>query len=88
MPIVRTFITAMAGVGTMRFRPFITISAIGAVVWATGVTLLGHALGNVSLVRNHIELMLLAIVAVSVIPIGIEYLRHRAIEKVSGATED
>jgi membrane-associated protein len=88
VPIVRTFITAMAGVGTMRFRPFIVFSAIGAVVWATGVTLLGHVLGNVALIRDHIELMLLAIVAVSVVPIGVEFLRHRAAEKVSELSED
>ncbi len=88
VPIVRTFITAMAGVGTMRFRPFIVFSAIGAVVWATGVTLLGHALGNVALIRDHIEIMLLAIVAVSVVPIGVEFLRHRAAEKVSELSED
>ena len=88
VPIVRTFITAMAGVGTMRFRPFIVFSAIGAVIWAAGVTLLGHALGNVALIRDHIELMLLVIVAVSVVPIGVEFLRHRAAEKVSELSED
>jgi membrane-associated protein len=88
VPIVRTFITVMAGVGTMRFRSFIVFSTIGAVLWATGVTLLGHALGNVAVVRDHIELMLLAIVAVSVVPIGVEYLRHRAAEKVAEIAED
>ncbi len=88
VPIVRTFITVMAGVGTMRFRQFMVYSTIGAVLWATGVTLLGHFLGNIDLVRNHLELMLLAIVAISVIPIGAEYLRHRASAKLSEATED
>ena len=88
VPIVRTFITVMAGVGTMRFRPFITYSAIGALIWASGVTLLGHALGNVALVRNHIELMLLAIVLVSVVPILLEYLRHKGAQKIDELTED
>ena len=88
VPIVRTFITVMAGVGSMGFRRFITYSAIGALIWASGVTMLGYWLGNVALVRNHLELMLLAIVAISVIPIGAEYLRHRASAKLSEATED
>jgi membrane-associated protein len=88
VPIVRTFITVMAGVGNMGFRRFIAWSAIGGVLWATGVTVLGHALGNVGWVRNNIEIMLLAIVLVSVLPIGLEYLRHRAAQKVHEITED
>jgi membrane-associated protein len=88
VPIVRTFITVMAGVGSMSFRRFITYSAIGGVLWATGVTVLGSVLGNVAWVRNNIEIMLLAIVLVSVLPIVLEYLRHRAAQKVSEITED
>ncbi|MGN6131346.1 MAG: DedA family protein [Nocardioidaceae bacterium] len=87
VPIVRTFITVMAGVGTMGFRRFITYSAIGGAIWACGVTLLGVALGNVALVRDHIELMLLAIVLVSVVPIGLEYLRSRAAQKISESSD-
>jgi membrane-associated protein len=88
VPIVRTFITVMAGVGSMGFRRFVTYSAIGGAIWASGVTLLGVGLGNVPLVRNHIELMLLAIVLVSVVPIGLELLRSRAAEKISESTEN
>lgn len=88
VPIVRTFITVMAGVGTMGFRRFIINSAIGAVIWATGVTLLGHALGNVALVRDHIELMLLAVVLVSLVPILVEYLRHKGAQKLDELTDD
>ena len=88
VPIVRTFITVMAGVGTMGFRRFMVYSAIGGTVWATGVTLLGYALGNVAFVRNNLEIMLLAIVAISVLPIVVEYLRHRSAEKLSEITDD
>jgi membrane-associated protein len=77
VPIVRTFITVTAGVGRMHRRRYLTYSAIGAVLWATGVTVLGHALGRVEFVRDHIEALLLAVVLVSVIPIAIEMLRHR-----------
>jgi membrane-associated protein len=77
VPIVRTFITAVAGAGRMSFVRFITFSAIGGFLWAVGVTLLGYWLGNVEFVKNNVEVMLVVVVLVSVVPIGIEYLRHR-----------
>jgi membrane-associated protein len=77
VPIVRTFITVMAGVGRMERRRYFLYSGIGALFWASGVTLLGAALGNVEFVRTNIEVILLAIVAVSVVPIGVELLRER-----------
>jgi membrane-associated protein len=82
VPIVRTFITVMAGVGGMGFRRFMVYSTIGGVLWATGVTILGYYLGQFAFVRNNIEAMLIAIVLVSVVPIGIEYLRARAAKRI------
>jgi len=78
VPIVRTFITVLAGVGGMSFRRFITYSAIGGVLWGAGVTVLGFYLGQIAFVRNNIEVMLIVIVLVSVVPIGIELLRTRS----------
>ncbi len=77
VPIVRTFIALAAGVGHMPFRRFALYSAIGGVLWATGVTLLGYFLGHVAFVQQHIEIMLMAIVAVSLIPIVIEFIHQR-----------
>jgi membrane-associated protein len=77
VPIVRTFITAMAGVGRMNLRTYVVYSSIGGVLWATGVTLLGYYLGTIPFVKDHIELILIGIVALSIIPIGFETLRHR-----------
>ena len=77
VPIVRTFITAMAGIGRMDLRQYALYSSIGGVIWATGVTLMGYYLGNIPFIKDHIELMLLGIVALSIIPIGFETLRHR-----------
>ena len=77
VPVVRTFITVMAGVAAMDFRRYATYSAVGAVMWGTGVTLLGYFLGQIELVRDNIELMLIAIVGVSVLPIVVEVLRAR-----------
>jgi membrane-associated protein len=77
VPVVRTFITAVAGVSKMDRRRFFTYSFIGAFLWATGVTLLGYFLGQISFVRNHIDIMLILIVALSLVPVAVEYLRHR-----------
>jgi membrane-associated protein len=77
VPIVRTFITAMAGMGGMNFRRFITFSAIGGVIWAGGITILGYFLGNIEFVKKNIELILLLVILISVIPIVMEWIKHR-----------
>jgi membrane-associated protein len=77
VPVVRTFITAVAGVSKMDRRRFFTFSFIGAFLWATSVTLMGYFLGQITFVRTHIDVMLVLIVALSLVPVGVEYLRHR-----------
>jgi membrane-associated protein len=77
VPIVRTFVTLVAGVGRMDFRRFIAYTAIGGILWASGVTSLGFYLGNIPFIRNNIDAVLILIVAVSLIPMGIEFLLHR-----------
>lgn len=77
VPIVRTFITVVAGVSRMDRRHFLTWSAVGAVLWATGLTLLGYALGGVAFIHDHLEAAILVIVAFSVLPMVVEYIRHR-----------
>ena len=71
VPIVRTFITAMAGVSRMDFRVYATYSGIGGVLWGTGVTVLGYFLGQIQFVKNNIEFILIAIVLLSVVPVAI-----------------
>lgn len=88
VPVVRTFITVMAGVGTMSFRRFMLYSAIGGALWAVGVTLLGFYLGTIPFVENNIEVMILAFVAVAVVPVAFEYLRDRAARKLEEISED
>lgn len=77
VPIVRTFITVMAGVGRMDPRRYFTYSLVGGVLWAAGVTVLGFWLGQFAFVRDNIELMLLLIVFLSVVPIVVEIVRAR-----------
>jgi membrane-associated protein len=77
VPVVRTFITVMAGVGRMEPKRFLTYSFIGGLLWAAGVTLLGYGLGGFAVVRNHIELMLVGVVALSLLPLVVEFLKAR-----------
>jgi len=77
VPVVRTFATVMAGVARMDFRRFALYSLVGGVVWTTAVTLLGYWLGHVALVRDHIELFIVAVVAVSLVPVAVEAWRSR-----------
>jgi membrane-associated protein len=88
VPIVRTFITAMAGVGRMDPKRYFTYSAIGGVVWASGVTILGFFLGQIEFVRKNIEIMAILIVLISIVPIIIEMLRARRATKRAAATEN
>jgi membrane-associated protein len=81
VPIVRTFITAIAGVGRMNPRKYFTYSIIGGVAWATGVTLLGYWLGAITFVRDHVEMILVGIVVLSIIPIVLEAVRARKISR-------
>jgi membrane-associated protein len=85
VPIVRTFITVTAGVGRMDRRKYLTYSGIGAVLWATGVTILGRVLGSIAFIRDNIEAALLLVVLVSVVPMAIEYLRHRSAARRAAA---
>ena len=77
VPIVRTYITVVAGIGRMERRHFFTWSGVGAALWVLVVTLAGYFLGNVTFVKNHLELVILLIVVLSVLPMAFEYLRHR-----------
>ncbi|MGW1870237.1 DedA family protein [Streptomyces mauvecolor] len=88
VPIVRTFTPIIAGVSGMNYRSFVTFNVIGGTLWGAGVTLLGAALGNVDFVHQHIELILVAIVLVSVVPIAIEFLRARSKAKKNPQAAD
>ncbi|MCW2704355.1 MAG: conserved rane protein of unknown function [Blastococcus sp.] len=77
VPVVRTFATVMAGAARMDFRRFALYSVIGGIAWTAGVTLLGYWLGHVAVVRDHVELFIVGIVALSFVPVVIEAVRSR-----------
>ena len=75
VPIVRTFAPFLAGVGTMSYWQFGTYNIIGAVLWISLCLLSGYFFGNIDLVQRHFELVLLAIMFVSVLPAVFEAWR-------------
>ena len=77
VPIVRTFITAMAGVARMNYRDFAIYSIIGGIIWGTGMTWLGSLLGQIEFVANNVELMTILIILISIIPIVYERIKHK-----------
>jgi len=77
VPFVRTYIPVAAGVGKMPYRHFAVFNVIGALVWGVGVTLLGFSLGSVAFVKDNYEIAVLLVLAVSLMPIAVEWIRHR-----------
>ncbi len=77
VPIVRAFVPVMAGTSKMHYRTFLTYDIVGGILWGAGVTTLGYFLGQIEFVKNNIELMLIAIVLVSVAPVLFEIRKAR-----------
>lgn len=78
VPIVRTFITVVAGASRMDRRRFFTWSAVGAVLWVFLVTLAGYFLGkSFPGLGKNIDVAIALVVVVSVLPMVYEYLKHR-----------
>jgi membrane-associated protein len=77
IPIVRTFVPVVAGASRMDYRKFVTFNVIGGTLWAAGVTTAGFWFGRIPLIRDHLEIAILSLVALSLIPIAIEILRAR-----------
>jgi membrane-associated protein len=81
IPIIRTFAPFIAGIGTMNYSKFISFNLIGGALWVVGVTLLGFFCGNIPFVKNHFEIVVFGIIFVSILPVIIEFLKHRFSKK-------
>jgi membrane-associated protein len=74
VPVVRTYVPLAAGTSRYRYRKFLLWNLTGAALWTVVVTTLGALLGRIALIRDHIDVISLIIVLVSVLPIGISAL--------------
>lgn len=75
VPIVRTFAPFVAGVGEMHYPRFLAYNVIGAIAWVLLFVWAGYLFGNIPAVKERFTLVILAIIAVSVLPIAIEMLK-------------
>ena len=77
VPIVRTFAPFVAGVSRMPYGFFFRWNVIGGITWVAIFTLLGYFFGNIPFVQQNFELVIVAIVIISVIPAIVEFLKAR-----------
>ena len=77
-PIIRTFAPFVAGLGRMRYRRYLAFSLVGGLSWIAFFVLGGYFFGNIPAVKQNLTLVMLGIVALSVMPGVVEYLRRRA----------
>ena len=76
IPIVRTFVPVVAGVGSMPYRNFLTYNVVGALAWAVGVPLAGYWLGSaIPSAEHYLEPIIIGIIAVSILPTVIHVWR-------------
>jgi membrane-associated protein len=81
VPIVRTFAPIVAGVSQMKYRTFVMFNIVGGCLWALGVTILGYFLGQVDFIEKNLEVAILAVVAISLLPIAREIWMARREKK-------
>lgn len=81
VPIVRTFVPFVAGAGAMKYSAFVFYNIAGGVLWVAVCVGAGYAFGAVPIVKDNFSLVALGIVAVSLLPMVYEFLRHRRAAK-------
>lgn len=86
VPIIRTFAPFVAGVGKMSYLHFITYNIVGGVTWVVLFTLFGYFFGNAPFVKDNFSLVVIAIIAISVLPAVFEVIKERRSHAVSKAT--
>ena len=77
LPILRTFAPFVAGIGRMRYPKFLAFSVAGSATWVGLFVLAGYFFGNIPIVRDHFSIVIMVIIAMSVVPVVSEFIRHR-----------
>ena len=77
IPIIRTFAPFVAGIGAMTYSRFILFNVVGAISWVGIFVFGGYFFGNLPLVQNHFEIVIMTIILISLVPAVWEFLQHR-----------
>ncbi len=81
VPLVRTFAPFAAGVGKMNYKTFFMFDVLGGFLWVFSLTIAGYLLGEITWIREHIDLVCLGIIFLSVLPILIKLVTNRINKK-------
>lgn len=77
IPIIRTFAPFVAGIGKMSYPRFLSYNIFGGAVWVVSLVLGGYFFGNLPLIKKNFELVILAVILISLLPLIFGYLKQR-----------
>lgn len=77
VPIIRTFAPFVAGIGKMNYSTFLFYNVIGGFLWVTSLTFAGYFFGQMRIVKENFEFAVIGIVIISILPILIEFAKHK-----------
>lgn len=77
LPIIRTFVPILAGVIKLNFTRFFSYNIVGAALWVPTFIVLGYLLGNITWVKENLEIIVVALIIITIIPVIRTYFRER-----------
>lgn len=77
MPIIRTIVPFVVGMGELHYNEFIKYNAIGGIIWVTLFLTIGYLFGNIPAVKNHFTLIILTIIFLSLIPVLVAFIKNK-----------
>jgi membrane-associated protein len=78
VPVVRTFVPAVAGAARMNYRTFVTYNILGGILWVFSTSLLGYTVGSlIPEVDRYLHIVIGVVVLLSILPAVLEWYKHR-----------
>lgn len=77
VPLVRTFVPFVAGIGRMNYGRFLSFSVAGALLWVLSLVYAGYFFGTIPVIRNNLTIVIFGIIGLSLMPVAVEFLRAR-----------
>ena len=88
IPLIRTFAPVVAGIAGMPYRQFAVFNIAGGVLWISSTTLLGYFLGrSIPNIGSYIHYVIAVVIFISILPVIIEYIRHRMRKRAASSAE-
>ena len=78
VPVVRTFVPAVAGAARMNYPTFVTFNVMGGILWVCSASLLGYTVGSlIPDIDRYLHLVIGVVIVLSLVPIAVEWYKHR-----------